>query len=326
MNTADSICNVDAGSTLGGCIAKCGGGSGICLEFPAASPPSKGPYQTTGAECTPDDSGGGTGGGAYNPVGPIVVGGERETDISGGFNSISANVVKAIDNFAYQSYRDNIESASDFDAMRSSLSKIEEYSLSNKSYNELTSLYSEQSNSRLSDINEGIYDLSGYMEGGLTESINANRYAVEDGNYLLGEVIDSINNLNLGGGGGGEGGGGTSPCDGPLCSFTPSIEPSKSGFDTIFDGDSLADIKKQVNDKNTEIQERMADIKKVFSGGDLTINGQYENNYQDVHGARVDLSGKSNMELFFNSGPKQAIWFLAVLIAFTVLMGGRKNA
>ena len=57
-----------------------------------------------------------------------------------------------------------------------------------------------------------------------------------------------------------------------------------------------------------------------------TVLIMWYNDYHDINGVRVDLSGKSNLELFFNSGPKMAIWFLAVLLAFSILMGGRKNA
>jgi len=131
-----------------------------------------------------------------------------------------------------------------------------------------------------------------------------------------------------GGGGGGDGGGsgGDKPCKGPLCDFTKPSPSSGSALSKVFSDDSIEDIKKRVENKDNEITAAMDDVKSVFAPKELTISGTYNNDYHDINGVRVDLSGKSNMELFFNSGPKMAIWFLAVLIAFSVLMGGRKNA
>jgi len=94
----------------------------------------------------------------------------------------------------------------------------------------------------------------------------------------------------------------------------------------VFSTESIDDVKKQIENKDTEISDAMNDIKSVFAPEELTITGTYNNDYHDINGVRVDLSGKSNLELFFNSGPKMAIWFLAVLLAFSILMGGRKNA
>ncbi|MNY55394.1 hypothetical protein D3C86_1913680 [compost metagenome] len=89
---------------------------------------------------------------------------------------------------------------------------------------------------------------------------------------------------------------------------------------------AIAGVKQQVTDKKAEIQAQMDEIKGVFSPGKLEVSGNYENDYHDINGARVDLSGKSNIELFFSSGPAQVIWFLAVLIAFGILLGGRRDA
>lgn len=133
----------------------------------------------------------------------------------------------------------------------------------------------------------------------------------------LSAIKDSIN---------GGSGGGDKPCKGPLCSFNKPSGSSGSALSSVFGPESIEDVKKQVETKNGEIMEKMDEIKKVFVSEQISISGTYNNDYQDVHGVKVDLSGKSNMELFFNSGPKTAIWFIAVLIAFTILMGGRKNA
>lgn len=137
---------------------------------------------------------------------------------------------------------------------------------------------------------------------------------------------------NSGGGQGGDGGdgdggeGGDKPCTGPLCSFNKPSSSSGSALSKVFSTESIDDVKKQIENKDTEISDAMNDIKSVFAPEELTITGTYNNDYHDINGVRVDLSGKSNLELFFNSGPKMAIWFLAVLLAFSILMGGRKNA
>lgn len=139
----------------------------------------------------------------------------------------------------------------------------------------------------------------------------------------LSAIRDAIKN---GSGSGGEGGEGDKPCTGPLCSFTKPSSSSGSALSEVFSVESIDDVKKQIENKDTEISAAMNDIKSVFAPEELTITGAYNNDYHDINGVRVDLSGKSNLELFFNSGPKMAIWFLAVLIAFSILMGGRKNA
>lgn len=176
----------------------------------------------------------------------------------------------------------------------------------------LNSIYNiEESTGKLNELFGGRY--SPYMKG------------MMDTNQLLNDISGKLD--NLGQGGDGEGGqGGDKPCKGPLCSFDKPLGSTESGLSSVFSEQSITDIKKRVEEKDTEIKTAMSDIKSVFAPEQLSINGSYDNNYQDIHGARVDLSGKSNMELFFNSGPKAVIWFLAVLIAFTILMGGRKNA
>lgn len=128
------------------------------------------------------------------------------------------------------------------------------------------------------------------------------------------------------GGGQGDDGGGDKPCTGPLCSFTKPSSSSGSALSKVFSNESIEDVKVLIENKDNEISAAMNDIKSVFAPEELTITGTYNNDYHDINGVRVDLSGKSNLELFFNSGPKMAIWFLAVLLAFSILMGGRKNA
>ncbi|MFQ2110157.1 hypothetical protein [Aeromonas rivipollensis] len=139
----------------------------------------------------------------------------------------------------------------------------------------------------------------------------------------LSAIRDAIKN---GSGSGGEGGEGDKPCSGPLCTFSPSGAVPGSGLSDVFGEVAIAGVKQQVTDKKAEIQAQMDEIKGVFSPGKLEVSGNYENDYHDINGARVDLSGKSNIELFFSSGPAQVIWFLAVLIAFGILLGGRRDA
>ncbi|MBW3761396.1 methyl-accepting chemotaxis protein [Aeromonas jandaei] len=145
-------------------------------------------------------------------------------------------------------------------------------------------------------------------------------------NQLLSDISGKLDKLGEGGSGSGGGEGGDKPCKGPLCDFTKPPVSSGSGLSSVFSEESIADVKKQVEAKDGEITDAMKDVKSVFISEELKINGTYNNDYQDIHGVKVDLSGKSNMELFFNSGPRTAIWFLAVLVAFSILMGGRKNA
>lgn len=144
---------------------------------------------------------------------------------------------------------------------------------------------------------------------------------------IKGMTLQALNS-GWGNSGGGEGddGGGDKPCTGPLCSFNEPSGSSGSALSKVFSNESIDDVKKQIENKDTEISDAMNDIKSVFAPEELTITGTYNNDYHDINGVRVDLSGKSNLELFFNSGPKMAIWFLAVLLAFSILMGGRKNA
>lgn len=144
-----------------------------------------------------------------------------------------------------------------------------------------------------------------------------------DSNKLLTDISGKLDKLGEGSGGGE---GGDKPCKGPLCDFTKPSGSSGSALSKVFSAESVDEVKKQVENKDAEIQSAMNDVKSVFAPEQLTITGAYNNDYHDINGVRIDLSGKSNMELFFNSGPKMAIWFLAVLAAFSILMGGRKNA
>ncbi|OCQ44260.1 hypothetical protein A6767_04270 [Aeromonas veronii] len=173
----------------------------------------------------------------------------------------------------------------------------------------LNSIYNmEEDISKLNELFGGRY--SPYMKG------------MMDTNQLLNDISGKLDNLGEGGGQGG----GDKPCEGPLCDFTKPSGSSGSALSNVFSAESIDEVKKQVENKDTEIMAAMNDVKSVFAPEQLAIIGTYSNDYHDINGARVDLSGKSNMELFFNSGPKMVIWFLAVLIAFSILMGGRKNA
>lgn len=143
---------------------------------------------------------------------------------------------------------------------------------------------------------------------------------------MLDGISRNTDAIKNGSGGGSGGDGGDKPCTGPLCSFTKPSSSSGSALSKVFSNESIEDVKVLIENKDNEISAAMNDIKSVFAPEELTIAGTYNNDYHDINGVRVDLSGKSNLELFFNSGPKMAIWFLAVLIAFSILMGGRKNA
>nr|QHJ90268.1 Hypothetical protein [Aeromonas sp.] len=144
-----------------------------------------------------------------------------------------------------------------------------------------------------------------------------------DSNKLLTDISGKLDKLGQGGGGGE---GGDKPCEGPLCDFTKPSTPSGSGLSSVFSEQAITDVKKQVEAKDGEITDAMRDVKSVFISESISINGSYSNDYQDLYGSKVDLSGKSNIELFFNSGARSVLWFLAVLIAFSILMGGRKDA
>ncbi|MDD9229391.1 hypothetical protein PVL97_06975 [Aeromonas hydrophila] len=114
IGASNPVCAPYTGSSLGGCFALCGGaaGSTVCVEFPNNSPPTKGPYITTGNECTYKD---GTESGSYgnsggNPlgvdgtnqgptglvdVGGMQVGDKLTTDLGVGFNAVANNVNKS---------------------------------------------------------------------------------------------------------------------------------------------------------------------------------------------------------------------------------------
>lgn len=161
---------------------------------------------------------------------------------------------------------------------------------------------------------------------GMTESMGSAQIKLQQ--QMAGDLAaikDAIKDGQGSGGGDGEGEG-DKPCTGPLCSFNKPSSSSGSALSKVFSTESIEDVKKQIENKDTEISDAMNNIKSVFAPEELTITGTYNNDYHDINGVRVDLSGKSNLELFFNSGPKMAIWFLAVLLAFSILMGGRKNA
>ncbi|WP_236757904.1 hypothetical protein [Aeromonas cavernicola] len=389
ISTGSSVCVAFSGSTMGGCVAMCGGGAGaeLCVEFPSASPPIRGPYISTGQECLwePGDgtgsgnSGGEQGGpdGTYaNPngvvnVGGIVVGRDFTTDLGRGFNAVSNNVVQSaasikneINKFSDKISSDRLLDNSNFMAPMLNALERTAYNTSTllngagdtpldyevaaniKQLNEKTVFDPAFWNGKHTEITDLLWDIRrdlSHMGGGGgggdvsgilypmaadTKKISDSAFALENSAYTQQSIlIDILDELKKGGTGGGTGGGeGNGPCTGPLCSFTPSPNNSGSGLSSIFNDESIADVKKKVTDKNTEISGVMQDIKNVFSGGDLSIAGSYNNDFHDINGANIDLSGKSNMELFFSSGPKQALWFLAVLVAFAVLMGGRKNA
>lgn len=173
----------------------------------------------------------------------------------------------------------------------------------------LNSIYNmEEDISKLNELFGGRY--SPYMKG------------MMDTNQLLNDISGKLDNLGEGSGQGG----GNKPCQGPLCSFNKPSGSSGSALSNVFSTESIDDVKKQIENKDAEISDTMNDVKSVFAPDELSITGTYNNDYHDINGARVDLSGKSNMELFFNSGPKMVVWFIAVLIAFSILMGGRKDA
>lgn len=400
------ICYLYSGSTLGGCYAYCGGsGNGsVCVELPNAVPPTRGPYFSSGQECTPTDSNGpgkdpnppvredGTaiGGNGVVNMGELWVGINSHADLGKGFNVVSNNVrvssekvvssiQKQTDNISQNlqdlgsrylnsltTYLPNI--SSNTAAIRNSISSMPFDLRVSKEY--LASI-----DTNIAKLASGSGSGGGSVDTQLIGDILQNTYSIDYGinntyrtvsliydqvsgiMYKQGEVVNSIrdvggnvldslsqiaNNrpwgssefaqiaskldgiqeaLSDGGAGGGD-----KPCTGPLCSFNKPSSSSGSALSKVFSTESIDDVKKQIENKDTEISDAMNDIKSVFAPEELTITGTYNNDYHDINGVRVDLSGKSNLELFFNSGPKMAIWFLAVLLAFSILMGGRKNA
>jgi hypothetical protein len=180
--------------------------------------------------------------------------------------------------------------------------------------------------SKLNPLLWAVQPLEGWARSIESNTANSQMYlsGVAQSTSMMTAMMEEM--LNNGGTGGGDGGAGDKPCTGPLCSFNKPSSSSGSALSKVFSNESIDDVKKQIENKDTEISAAMNDIKSVFAPEELTITGTYNNDYHDINGVRVDLSGKSNLELFFNSGPKMAIWFLAVLLAFSILMGGRKNA
>lgn len=407
ITAGNPVCAPYSGSTLGGCFAYCGGASEntLCVEFPLASPPTKGPYTTNGNECqyyTGSDSNssgnsggnnGGTDGTNQNPnglvdVGTIIVGDKYVTDFGKGFNVLANNVnqsaakvQKSVSDLAKQ--LDNamdLNNARYMDPFLSNLSRIAQNTsgmseggastVDFEMAGYLKSIYdqtvadsarTEAYRSSYFDLIEGFrHDVSRFPDAGsgngngngttaadwqnLRNSLNSldsweriNSHELSQmqmylsgisssSNYIASLLQDSIKGPDVDGDGVGDGVP-DKPCEGPLCSFTPpSGSGSSSGFSSVFDDKSIADVKSKIEDKNKAITDKMQDIKSVFKQSDIQITGSYDNDYKNIMGADIDLSGKSNWELFFNSGPKVALWLLALLIAFGILMGGRKNA
>ena len=401
ITAGNPICAPYTGSSLGGCFALCGGAAGntACVEFPNASPPTRGPYITDGNECTYKDgsdsgshgnSGGnpsgtdGTNEGATGlvDVGRMLIGDKLTTDLGVGFNAVSNNinksstkVQKSVKELAKQLEDDRLwDNANYMEFMKSDLARIAQNtsgigngggSGSNdesagylKSINgqiaadsARTDAYRSEFKQMFESLSYSVSHMAGFPNQQEVININQNTNSmtkelvnisqnsnslkgtlwnisdeVQRQSYDIADMLTELKKISSGEGGNGEGGG-DKPCEGPLCTFTPpSSSGSGSGLSSVFGEQDIAGIKQQVTERKADIQEQMDQIKGVFSPGKLEISGTYNNDYQDIHGARVDLSGKSNFELFFSSGPKQVLWFLAVLIAFGILLGGRKDA
>lgn len=370
------ICYLYSGSTQGGCYAYCGGGSdgSVCVELPNAVPPSRGPYFSSGQECTPTDSNGpgkdpnppvgedGTaiGGNGVVNMGELWVGQNSHADLGKGFNVVSNNVKVSSEKVASEVKKLDLSFKDFSDRTIPSIQESNQalQRIANSTYGIERSVSSlpfdvRASKEHLSNIDanisklggssfgpnqahqlEGITSMMGQAMGFWSDTASFTRQMNQAigrtssfTEQILGNTskmassLSSIEKSVSGGGGGGD-----KPCTGPLCSFNKPSGSSGSALSSVFGPESIADVKAQVETKNGEIMQKMDEIKKVFVSEQISISGTYDNDYQDVHGVKVDLSGKSNMELFFNSGPKTAIWFIAVLIAFTILMGGRKNA
>ncbi|MGL6616302.1 hypothetical protein ACSZN6_01240 [Aeromonas hydrophila] len=386
IGAGNPVCAPYSGSSLGGCSALCGGsaGSSVCVEFPNASPPTKGPYITDGHECTYKDGSesGSYGNSGGNPsgvdgthesptglvdVGQILVGDKLTTDFGVGFNSVSNNINKSATKIQ-KSVKDLAKQLEDargwdnanyMDVFKTELQKIS-YNTSGignsgsngnheltgylKSINDKTVLGLSMWNNHhaelmqvFNDIRRDMLYIGGFPNQQELININQNTNAMKSSLlnnesqafnqfYMLSQILDELKKDKGNGNGGGDGGG-DKPCQGPLCTFTPpSSSGSDSGLSSVFSEKDIEGIKQKVADRKSDIQGQMDEVRKVFSPGKLEISGTYDNDYQDIHGARVDLSGKSNLELFFSLGPKQVLWFLAVLIAFGILLGGRKDA
>lgn len=360
IGSPSTMCYQYSQSSLGGCVATC---TGACVELPNANPPSVGPYTSTGAECKSGDGGGdgdgdGDGDGGVKPP-PITykipdtwVGPTRESNFAPALTAMTASLNQTLVDLG-----SNLDMTGHVNYLGGQLERIS--GSSNRIENTISSLPFDLrvSKEHLSNIDVNIAKLvSGDADDAIFEdklfkslnsisgSISGNLSTTNEKLNQLNSVYSAINNLNqptyqtahftkqisdtldkindkISSGSGED-----KPCTGPLCSFNKPSGSSGSALSSVFGPESIEDVKAQVETKNGEIMQKMDEIKKVFVSEQISISGTYNNDYQDVHGVKVDLSGKSNMELFFNSGPKTAIWFIAVLIAFTILMGGRKNA
>lgn len=393
------ICYVYSGSSLGGCYAYCGGSENgsVCVELPNAVPPTRGPYFSSGQECTPNDNNGpgkdpnppvgedGTavGGDGVVNMGELWVGQNSHADLGKGFNVVSNNVRVAsekvsgdikdfsrkFESFSFDASKYLSESSQDLKRITNNTANLANaIGQGNETLNAQlmmlngkqvldSSFWNNKEERLIGTLNDIRKDMSymnswpqqeSYLErilasmnnsggggGGdgkdYTQQLTGISRSLESISWNVGDQLlateSILAEIKKSGGSGGSGeGGGDKPCEGPLCSFNKPSGSSGSALSKVFSTESIDDVKKQIENKDNEISDAMNDVKSVFAPEELTITGTYNNDYHDINGVRVDLSGKSNLELFFNSGPKMAIWFLAVLLAFSILMGGRKNA
>ncbi|WP_349922269.1 hypothetical protein [Aeromonas veronii] len=405
LTSPSPVCIAYSGSTLGGCTAYCGGGAGssVCVELPAATPPSKGPYFSDGTECElggggdngggdngGGDNGGGDNGGGDNggfpswlpPTNPIQVGGAYQDATTAALRHVNdtlrGGMLKLTEQGAGMVAYANSMDVKMYDllhtakATNNGMGGIEEVLRQQQgvmwktqdTLQQLTNCVVNPNGNNCEHLGGGnggggsssgdtaaiknmMQTAMGWWGGtpgnlsainsqltGISNSVapmfpmleHFNKQQTNLQTQMAGDLAAIKDAIKDGAGSGGDGGVGDKPCTGPLCTFSPPSGAGGTGFSDIFGEVAIAGVKQQIVEKEKALKDKMQEVRSVFIADPLEISGTYNTDFHDIKGANIDLSGKSNFELFFSLGPKQALWFLAVLVAFAILMGGRKNA
>lgn len=266
-------------STLGGCAVDC---KGVCVEILAAG--TKGPMQTTGAECElggGDPGGGDTGGsdnsGDVGANGPLHLarnlwlGSNSTADISSGFNAVSKNIERFKNSFEATAR----EQRTDFSFVAKDIAQIaKNTAMSSSAVNYGPLLY--EMNSHLKSLNDKSVLEPGFWNNKHFETTGQLSDLRQDISSLGGELQTIGNILKAGGGssgGGNSGGGGVNPDDvsairGDVASLKAMTESAMMPYFSNISSKSnqMESYLRQVPGKLSTISEQMNGQNSMLSG------------------------------------------------------------